>query len=69
VKCFRKSLGKGVLMKISTDTVEVGKWYRKYLEGGISSNGKPYSIAFRKGTTNKLLVWLTNAIFTKNAFS
>jgi len=44
-------------MKTLTDTVEIGKWYRKELEGGISSNGKPYSITFRKGNVNKLLVF------------
>lgn len=44
-------------MRVLTDEVEVGTWYRKELEDGISSNGKPYSIAFRKGTANKLLVF------------
>ena len=31
-------------------------WYRKQLDGCVSSNGKPYSITLKKGTVNKLLV-------------
>lgn len=45
-------------MKILTDNkAEVGIWYRKELEAGTSSNGKPYSITFKKGKVNKLLVF------------
>jgi len=32
------------------------KWSRQLLEECISSNGKPYSIELKKGTSNKLLV-------------
>jgi len=32
------------------------KWHTKQLDGCVSSTGKPYKIAFRAGTTNKLLV-------------
>ena len=39
------------------NNIEVGIWYRKEIKGAISSNGKPYSITFKKGTINKLLVF------------
>ena len=42
---------------LTDNKVEVGIWYRKELVGGISSNGKPYSITFKKGHVNKLLVF------------
>jgi len=32
------------------------KWFVKPLDGCVSSTGKPYKIALRKGTANKLLV-------------
>jgi len=43
-------------MKLLTDSAKVQTWYRKPLEGCVSSNGKPYSITLKKGTVNKLLV-------------
>ena len=43
-------------MKLLTDKMEVGTWYRKELEGCVSSTGKPYNITLKKGTVNKLLV-------------
>jgi len=53
-------------MKILTNNVEIGTWYRKELEGGISSNGKSYNITFKKGTTNKLLVFFVGGGFSWN---
>lgn len=45
-------------MKVLKDNkASVGKWYRKELSGGIASNGKPYSITFKKGSINKLMVF------------
>ena len=46
-----------LLMKILTSEVEVGEWYRKELDGAVSSIGKPYNMTFKKGTVNKLLVF------------
>jgi hypothetical protein len=43
-------------MNILTGRAEVQKWYRKPLDGCISSNGKPYNISLKVGTVNKLLV-------------
>ena len=45
-------------MKIFDENhIEEKKWYRKDLEGAVSSDGKPYSITFKKGTVNKLMVF------------
>ena len=45
-------------MKIFDESrIEEKKWYRKDLEGAVSSDGKPYSITFKKGTVNKLMIF------------
>lgn len=55
-------------MKILTNNkLEVGTWYRKDLDGGVASNGKPYSITFKKGTVNKLLVFFVGGGLSWNA--
>jgi len=43
-------------VKILTNKAKTQKWYRKPLDGCVSSKGKPYNITLKKGTVNKLLV-------------
>ncbi|MCL2236430.1 MAG: pectinacetylesterase family protein [Defluviitaleaceae bacterium] len=45
-------------MKIFNENADVRTWYRLPLRGKgcVASNGKPYSITLKKGTTNNLLI-------------
>jgi len=43
-------------MKIIPDRPKVKTWYKKSLDGCVSSDGSQYNISLRKGIVNKLLV-------------
>ena len=56
-------------MKILTDKMEIGCWYRKELDGAVSSNGKQYSISLKKGNINKLFVFFLGGGLSWNAMT
>jgi len=43
-------------MSILTDNAKENIWYQKPINGCVSSDGSPYNITLKKGTTNKLLI-------------
>lgn len=45
-----------------------GKWYRVPMPGLVSSEGSPYFFSFRKGTENKLMVFLQGGGVSWNAY-
>lgn len=45
-----------------------GKWYRVPMEGYVASDGSPYQFSFRKGTENKLIVFLNGGGVSWNAY-
>jgi len=49
--------------------MENNKWQMKVVEGAICSTGKPYTVSFRKGTSNNLLVMFQGGGMSWNEYT
>ena len=52
---------------IIPENPKAGKWYRVPMDGYVASDGSPYLFNFRKGTKNKLMIFLHGGGFSWNA--